>query len=171
MVPSKGTNFFISAASAAYTGAVPAAQPSGTTLADTPYTVTGGDWTRIECVMEMSGFDDYEQEYTEHRCLDSARTIVDMFPTGYVMPGDITLKIEYDSLAMAYFRSAYTNRTKLRLLMFLPLSDTQTVIGDSFANKVRCKKAVPVVDAGGKPVEIDLTFAKIDDAGVYTAGN
>lgn len=175
MTPSKGTLFYITKVAgqvAASPTALPAAALALSDIDDTPYgTGTSGDWTQLVCVMDVGGLDDLMNETQEHRCLDSTKILVEQVATGYIVPGAVTLKIEYATNAMTYFRAAKLANTKLRLMAVLPFSDTQTVAGDKFAWKVRCQKATPVFDVGGKPIELDLEFNLFDDTGVFTAGS
>lgn len=165
MIPSKGAQFYWTK-NVLHTATTPAAVP-------TTFPLAGGDtaiWTEFACIMDVSNLDALTAETVKHRCFNPARPLEEDVPTGYIIAQPITMTSEYDTTLETEFRAGKLARTKYRLMINLPLSDTQTTRPDVFAWKVRCTMCEPVLDSGGKPIEMKLEFQLYDDTGVFAPG-
>ena len=166
MTPSKGAVFYYTS-NALHVALTPAALP-------TVYPLVGGDlstWTQFVCVQDASGLDKMMVETAEHRCFDPGKPLVEAFPTGYIKADKVSLTVTYDPTFATVMRAAKLARTKLRLLFALALDETQTISPDRYAWKVYCTDSEPVLDSGGKPVDIKLEFELFDDTGVHEQGS
>lgn len=166
MTPSKGTMVYW-ADNPTHTASPPAALP-------TSYPVSGGDlttWTRFDCVMDIGGLDDHEQEVQEHRCLDEDQALVEDFATGFIKAAPVTMKTTYDSHTFVEFRAGKLARKQYRILIVLPLAEDQATEPDRFAYRVRCTKCNPMVDANGNPIETEFEFKLYGDTGVHEPGS
>ena len=175
MTPSKGSYLYVTDAAgqvAASSTALPTTFPlAGADLSDTPYSEVAGDWTQIECIEEIDGIDDIENETTDHRCLDASAPLVEKFPTGYLNASPINVTTTYDSAKETYFRAKRNAGSKVRLLFVLPLAENQTTSPDRWAWKTKVTKCTPMVDASGQPAKLKLEFQLVDDSGLYVAGS
>lgn len=166
MTPSKGFTVYYTD-DVTHVATTPAALP-------TTFPLAGADlatWTQIHCVQDVTGIDAQTVETTEHRCLDADKPLVEDFSTGFIKADPISITPTYDELLETEFRAGKLARTKYRLLFVFALDEDQTTTPDHFAWKVRCTKTEPMVDAGGKPIDLKLEFVVFDDTGVYVSGS